>query len=262
MGLLGKKKDLKPIEIDTPKANKMRRLFRLTKLPILKQMYRKKEYPDGFGTQAATPIPINVSLNVDDQVLPFKVAEYFIEKAGTILLMDCPCRTKNDCQDHDHSLGCTWFGRGAGKIDLDRWPGARLVTKEEALEHERKAYENGLIPHLGKLRGDARIYGVLEHEHEFMNICHCCSCCCVASLFKYGSDDYKHVVKRMEGVEARVDTEKCIGCGECFKVCIYDGLKMKKDKTSINQDNCMGCGRCVRVCPNEAISISIDDFSD
>jgi MinD superfamily P-loop ATPase len=64
----------------------------------------------------------------------------------------------------------------------------------------------------------------------------------------------------MEGVEVRVDREKCEGCGKCFKVCIYNGLEMKKEKTMINQSNCMGCGRCERVCPNEAISISIDDF--
>ena len=64
----------------------------------------------------------------------------------------------------------------------------------------------------------------------------------------------------MEGVEVRVNSDICVGCGECFKVCIYDGLKMKKNKTMINQENCMGCGRCERVCPNKAITISIDDY--
>jgi len=123
------------------------------------------------------------------------------------------------------------------------------------------AYENGLVPHLGKLRGDAVIYDVLEYEDEFMSICHCCPCCCIVSIMKYGPSDYKKIVKRMEGVEVRVNSETCVGCGKCFKVCIYNGLKMKNNKAMINQENCMGCGRCERVCPNGAISISIDDYS-
>jgi len=89
-----------------------------------------------------------------------------------------------------------------------------------------------------------------------MSICHCCSCCCVVAIMKYGPSEYKTVVKRMEGVEVRVNTD-----GKCFKICIYDALKMKEDKAMINRENCMGCGRCERVCPKGAISISIDDFS-
>ena len=35
----------------------------------------------------------------------------------------------------------------------------------------------------------------------------------------------------------------------------------KNKKAIVNQVTCMGCGRCERVCPNNAISISIDDYS-
>jgi len=52
-----------------------------------------------------------------------------------------------------------------------------------------------------------------------------------------------------------------VGCGKCFKVCIYNGLKMENEKATINEDNCMGCGRCERLCPNQAISITIEDYS-
>lgn len=253
--------DLKPIEIDTPRANRWRRFIKLARLPIFKQLFRRSVYPDGLEKQTGTPIPINVSLNYEDQILPYKVTEYFINKAGTIVLMNCPCRTANKCKNHDVTLGCTWLGRGASKIDRTKWPGARLATKEEALEHERLAYENGLVPHLGKLRTDAAIYDVLDHENEFMSICHCCPCCCIVSLAKYGPYEYSQVIKRMEGVEVRVDVEKCVGCGTCFKVCIYNGLEMKNDKATIDQENCKGCGRCERVCPNMAISISIDDYT-
>ena len=257
-----KKLDLKPIEMHTPRANKLKKLAKFGKLPIIKQIVRKRLYPDGLENQTGTPIPINVSLGTyEDQILPHIVTEYFIKKAGTILIMDCPCRTANGCENHDVHLGCTWLGKGAGKIDLSKWPGARIATKEEALERERLAYDNGLVPHLGKFRSDAVIYDVIDYEDQFMSICHCCSCCCVVSLMKYGPSFIKKTVKRMEGVEVRVNRDTCVGCGECFKVCIYDAMKMKDNKAMIDQEDCKGCGRCERVCPNGAISISIDDYS-
>ncbi|MFX0082002.1 MAG: DUF362 domain-containing protein [Candidatus Hodarchaeota archaeon] len=256
------KLDLKPIEMNTPWASKVKKLSKFAKLPIIKRIYRKRAHYDDFEKQTGSPIPVNLSLGTyEDQIVPRKVTEYFINKAGTIVLMDCPCRIANKCENHNVHLGCTWMGKGAANMDLSRWPGAYIATKEEALERERLAYENGLVPHLGKLRGDAVIYRVLEYEDQFMSICHCCSCCCVVSLMKYGPSDYKKIVKKMEGVEVRVNRDLCEGCGKCFKFCIYDGLKMKNNKTMINQENCMGCGRCERVCPNGAISISIDDYS-
>ena len=257
-----KKKDLKPIELNTPRAQKMKKLARLTRLPLIKQIYKKLQYPDGLSNQTASPIPINICLGTyEDHIIPLKVTEYFVKKAGTIVLMDCPCRTANKCKNHDVHLGCTWFGKGAAKMDLSKWPNAHYATKEEALERERLAYENGLVPHLGKLRSDAALYGVLDYQNEFMDICHCCSCCCVVSLTKYGPKEYKEIIKRMEGVLVTTDPEKCVGCGQCFKVCIYNGLKMVKGKSVHIQDNCMGCGRCERVCPNGAISIKITNYS-
>lgn len=229
--------------------------------PVLQRLFYPKKSLRGLKKQTGSPIPINVSLNYEDQILPYKVTEYFIQKAGTILLIDCPCRTASRCKDHDVTLGCTWLGRGAGKIDRTKFKGARLATKEEALERERLAYENGLVPHLGKLQADAVFYNVLEYENEMMSICHCCPCCCIVGLAKYAPDEHFEVIKRMEGVEVRVDPDKCAGCGKCSEVCIYKGIEMKDDKTTINLKYCKGCGRCERVCTNKAISITIDDYS-
>ena len=121
----------------------------------------------GWRTKPGSTIPINVSLGTyEDKILPLVVTEYFIKKAGTIVLMDCPCRTANKCKNHDIKLGYTWLGRGASKMDLSRWSGAHITTKKEAIERERMAYENGLVPHLGKLRGDAKHYYVLDYEDE------------------------------------------------------------------------------------------------
>jgi len=263
--------DLTPIELDSPRANAVKNFMIKQEWevkPKKKERFLKKSFPEGVSEgvkkQTASYIPVNVSLGeYSDQILPFKVTEYFIKKAGTIVLMDCACRIENKCKNHDIHLGCVWMGEAAKHIDFSRWPvsNGRIATKEEALELERLAYENGLIPGLGKLRDDAKLYGVLDYEDQLMSICHCCSCCCVLGLIKYGPGELRQVHKRMEGVEVRVDLDKCIGCGQCFKVCIFDARKMENGKAVINQENCMGCGRCEMICPNKAVTVSIDDYS-
>jgi dihydroorotate dehydrogenase (fumarate) len=77
---------------------------------------------------------------------------------------------------------------------------------------------------------------------------------------KYGPAERLHAVKRMEGVEVKVDRDICAGCGKCFKVCIYDALKMEDNKAMIAQDYCKGCGRCEMICPNGAISITFEGY--
>jgi len=262
-----KKKNLKPIERSTPKFQKVKKMGWLTRLPILKQKFRKKYYPNGFNVQAAQLIPVDLRVgDYESETIPIKLMDYFIEKAGTIVLRDCPCRVTNNCQNHDHDLGCIWMGKGAAKLDLKNLPGAgkeaHYGTKEEARERVRIAVKDGLIPAIGKLRSDAELYNVVEYEDEFMDFCFCCSCCCVCAGFKYGNSDYKNYIKRMKGVTITVDPEKCVGCGKCFEVCIYDGLKMVKGKAVINQKNCIGCGLCEITCPNNAISINFDESMD
>jgi len=258
-----KKKDLKPIERDTPLFQKVKKYGWLTRLPILKRKHRKKHYPRGFETEAAQIIPMNLRVgDYESEVIPLKLMDYFIEKAGTIVLRDCPCRVTNGCKNHNIDLGCVWMGKGAANLDLKKLPGARkegrYATKEEAREHVRAALKDGLVPALGKLRGDAVLYNFLEYDDETMNFCFCCPCCCVTAGYKYGNSDYKNYVKRMEGVTVTTDPEKCVGCGECFKVCIWNGLKMVKGK-AVHTENCIACGNCEAACPNGAISINFDD---
>ncbi len=68
----------------------------------------------------------------------------------------------------------------------------------------------------------------------------------------------------------RIDQEKCIGCGRCYKVCGRevlglagmdedgnlipiedgdDGDYEKKVIAIINQFSCIGCEACARICP-------------
>lgn len=56
-----------------------------------------------------------------------------------------------------------------------------------------------------------------------------------------------------------VDTELCIGCGQCRKICAHGAPVIADGKATIDHDKCVGCGRCLAVCPKDAIAA---DFSD
>lgn len=53
-----------------------------------------------------------------------------------------------------------------------------------------------------------------------------------------------------------IDTNKCIGCGKCVKVCVAHNIAMNHKKAKTKLDDCLMCGQCTAVCPMKAISIS------
>jgi UDP-glucose 4-epimerase len=245
-------------EIQIQVAQKGFPMMKLSRIPGLKRVF--EEFLD-LENATGTVIPINESLgNVENQVLPLAVVEHFISKASHIYLMtECPCRTARKCEHHDHSIGCTWMGRGVLKISAPPEKG-RLATKEEALERARRALENGLVPTLGRLRGDSFTMGALPDTGHFMSLCYCCPCCCILGTWKHAAKSLRNIFQRLEGVSVEVDAESCDGCGLCTDVCIFDGMRMVDGISVIDQNNCLGCGRCERECPTEAIHITMEDL--
>jgi MinD superfamily P-loop ATPase len=56
------------------------------------------------------------------------------------------------------------------------------------------------------------------------------------------------------GKIAKIDAEKCIQCGECYKVCAFDAIiKDDAPKYEINSFSCEGCNACSLVCKAGAI---------
>lgn len=52
-------------------------------------------------------------------------------------------------------------------------------------------------------------------------------------------------------------SQKCIGCGACFKVCSFDAILKdpQNGKMRISGDRCDECGNCYNVCPYGAIHL-------
>jgi len=235
--------------------------YTITRLPIFRNIIEKWYDPK---TADGSYIPINDSLGtVEDKVLPLKVLEYFINKAEHFLLCNsCGCRVHNQCQEHDHTIGCLYIGADTvdvkeifPKITPER---SHFGTKEEAMDRVKEAYDNGLITVIGRLKWDAEAMGVSDRGH-FMTVCFCCPCCCIAAKRMYGTIELQNMMQRIEGVSVKVDEDLCIGCEECMEVCVFEGMEMIDGTARVNQEKCLGCGRCERVCPNKAITITLDD---
>lgn len=52
----------------------------------------------------------------------------------------------------------------------------------------------------------------------------------------------------------KVNSEACIGCGQCVKDCFPRDIVMVDGKAKINNVTCFKCGHCIAICPKAAIS--------
>ena len=55
---------------------------------------------------------------------------------------------------------------------------------------------------------------------------------------------------------AFVDTDHCVACGCCVKVCPLQAIEIVRGvMAQVRQEKCVGCGKCARECPASVIEI-------
>lgn len=59
-----------------------------------------------------------------------------------------------------------------------------------------------------------------------------------------------------------VNTDKCIGCGACTRICAHSAAIVTDKKASIDHNKCVGCGRCIGICPKDAVCAASDEAND
>ena len=227
-------------------------LFRLARIPVVRSRHPWMT-PE---KNSMTYLPINQSLaQPANTVLPPQVAFDFIERASVHVLMDtCGCRTAHHCQNFTNEIGCLFMGESALEVPAGA---SRRITREQALEHARKAIALGLTPLAGKVRVDNFLMMTPDRD-RLMTVCFCCHCCCMMGFFRHiPPHQLDQVISRIEGLSVEVG-EDCIGCGTCVDYCVFGAISIE-DGVSVHSDSCRGCGRCEANCPQGAIEISIDN---
>jgi MinD superfamily P-loop ATPase len=51
---------------------------------------------------------------------------------------------------------------------------------------------------------------------------------------------------------ARIDPDRCSGCGICVNTCAFGAIKMDNERAEVSLFHCEGCGLCCFVCPEGA----------
>lgn len=59
-----------------------------------------------------------------------------------------------------------------------------------------------------------------------------------------------------------IDESKCIGCGNCVKVCPASHIDLIDNKAAVSDGSCLECGHCYAICPTNAITMADYDCTD
>ena len=236
------------------------KLAKLTHVPIVRWVITRMVFDKNDLTYLTKDKIVEVQLNkeiepVDNIAVPSKVVEHFIEESSYRFIMDfCICRESMQCENYPIDLGCLFMGEAARKIPSEL---GRSATKEEALAHVNRCREEGLVHLIGRDKLDETWLGV-GSKIPLVTVCNCCECCCLWRMRPYLNDSLSSTIKRMPGIEIKVN-DNCTGCGICTEdVCFIDNIKIE-DGVAVIGDDCVVCGRCAEKCPHDAIEVIIKD---
>lgn len=213
----------------------------------LVEEYFQKAFPDLLGQQPALHrvIPVEETLPVGVEILPYERASQFLDQAVAWGVVDCLCREQQRLigRGCDRPLDvCMVLSKTPGAFD--QAPGVRALTREEATATLRRAEEAGLVHSTSNTRAGLPY---------LWYICNCCSCCCgiMRGVAEFGlTQSIAH-----SAFWAVVDEGYCSDCESCLERCQFGALSVDGDLARVDRQRCAGCGLCAAACPNEALSL-------
>jgi len=186
-------------------------------------------------------IPVNRSIGVQNEIMPYEMAEELMRAHKSFAVLNCICRQgmrllEKGCDKPEES--CLALGEAADYVSQSgrgRW-----ISLEETLAILQRADEAGLVLQPGNAK-----------EPFFM--CTCCGCCCaVLHALKRAPQPGRIVSSPFFAV---LDVGSCKGCGLCTKRCQMEAIHLADKKAVLDVDRCIGCGLCVSTCPAHSLTL-------
>jgi len=189
-------------------------------------------------------IPIEKDIGIAiEETLPLSKASKLLEKHDIISISECPCKLdknliEDPCKMATERCRCFHFGN-TGRFFIEHGFG-EPVTIDRAKQILMAAEKDGLVHKVFHYGFD------LEDEEEAL--CNCCKCCCMVFQSYYRGIWPFHTVTSFI---ARLDDNKCKGCGTCVEKCPIEAISLTNGKSFIDETRCIGCGVCVYHCPEK-----------
>jgi len=193
-------------------------------------------------------VPVEKELVVPQEVtLPSYKASKIIDQHDVISLSECPCKLErtlldDPCKATDDRFKCFHFGN-LGRFFIEHGYG-KPVSKEDAKKIIKVAEDEGLVHKV--------FHDDFDTKNEEVGLCSCCKCCCIIFQSYYRGVWPFHT---MTSYRAKLDENKCIGCGVCVEKCPIEAISLIDGKAHDDEKKCIGCGVCVHHCPEEARSL-------
>ncbi len=187
-------------------------------------------------------IPVAQSITDTHHIATYDEIRQIIEAAdGRIGVAHCICRKGKDlvndpCRKTSRRELCFGFRDYFDTYHREGW--IRPVSKEEAFEILQQSEKEGLVLQA-------------TNEQYPQAVCACCGCCCgVLNTLKVIPNSADFVASNYY---ARVNEEKCVGCGICVDRCHMEAINIVEKTAVIDPKRCIGCGVCVPACQKDAL---------
>lgn len=187
-----------------------------------------------WGTRV---VPVRQAIHPETEILPYQEFEELLMRTEVRGVGECWCRsTFKNCDRPTNT--CIYLAFPGNRLNLiDRGHVAR-VTREEIREVIERAEDAGLVHELIRV-GDDDTYYV---------ICNCCPCCCAGlrGLVEFGN----RMVTKSEFIPEI--NEYCNACGACLDRCHFSARTIEDGRARVDPEKCFGCGLCCTGCPKDA----------
>jgi ferredoxin len=188
------------------------------------------------------------------QVVPIEDVETILGFTTSVVRLACLCRHSLLGGEHRHCYGLSLAPGGGEVVKLIREAdptyligpqtgGLEFMSGAEALEDMKNSEKDGLC------------HSVWTFVTPFLaGLCNCSLPGCMAMR---ASLTYRTPVMFRAEYVARVDPEKCSGCGLCTEVCPFNAFSPHEPraKARIDLRKCYGCGVCRSVCAKGALGL-------